>query len=212
MFILIAAFIGLVMNRVRGGGLTDFSWKENWINEKDESFIKPFSKILHDFVFASLFAFALGAHFDTTGIKAFILLYAAMLSGRSMGWGVYIDGIIRREVKDEEEIAFIDKLFLQKKDHPVLRNVAALSVRGMIWTTCLFLGTIVLSELGFRIPSSVFAVPFLGLLMGLVYLVSIGFCQQLKRFKLIDLPAWGFSECVWGFVLWGGYAKLILGA
>jgi hypothetical protein len=212
MFIIITAFVGLIMNRIRGGGLTDFVWQRNLINEKDERFIKPFSKILHDVVFALIFSYGLNVGFDEGGLLCFLTLFVAMWCGRSIGWGTYIDGIIRREVKDEREVAFIDKLIMQKKDHPVLRNVVALSLRGLIWTLCLAVGFFLLNEQNIGITvTNIALVAISGLLMGTTYLIAIGFCQKLKRITNIDLPAWGFAECIWGFVLWGICAQILFG-
>ena len=212
MFILIAAFIGLVMNGIRGGGLTDYTWKHNIINEMDEGFIKPFSKVIHDIIFAALFSYGFDVSLDGKGLLCFLTLYVAMWCGRSIGWGAYIGGLIDREVKKKKEVAFIDKLVMRKSDHPVLRNVAALSLRGMIWTVSLAVGLASLNEQCFSVSLyQILLIAFSGLLMGVTYFLAIGFNQKLKRFTKLNFGDWRFSECVWGFVLWGTCAKILFG-
>ncbi len=53
---LLMALIGGIVNRIRGGGLTDLAWNRNWVREGEEKGIKSFSKILYDTLFAVYFS------------------------------------------------------------------------------------------------------------------------------------------------------------
>lgn len=196
---IIVASVGLVINRVRGGTATDYLRKANWISEKD-SF--PFVKVLNDFAFATSFMLGLGFGFDLKTLLAFTALFLAMWAGRSLGWGSYIGGMIERKVSGEKEVAAIDALVLTKKDHPVLRNTIALSLRGMIWTVCLFVGFLICDLIGFQISDLSFLIVPLGLLMGPTYFLAMEICQRIPT--LVRGNGWQLGELIWGFTLWGG--------
>ena len=115
MIVLIAAFIGSIFNRIRGGGLTNLAWKLNWAHEGDETFWKSFSKIINDVVFGLFFTLALNEFsFSNFSFTTFFIIYGMMFLGRAPGWGSYIGGMIDKEVKGEKEIEQIDEIILNK--------------------------------------------------------------------------------------------------
>lgn len=200
------AVIGMVANRVRGGALTNLSWDMNWINEGKESPTKTIGKHLNDLVFGGLFAYLCTYSFNTKFLAAFSVLTISMWVGRSFGWGTYINGIIERKVLLEEEIKWIDKLVLNKTNYPLLRNTAALSLRGLIWTTCLTAGFAIINLFN-PISFKIFALPFVGLLMGSVYFLTMEICG--RHNKKVRGQGWSLGELFWGFILWGACALLL---
>jgi len=200
------AIIGSVINRVRGGGLTNLSWDMNWTNDKKESPTKSIGKHLNDLVFAGIFSYLITFAFNKEYIWSFIILFFAMWIGRSFGWGTYINGIIERKVLPEEEIKWIDKLLLSNTNYPLLRNTAALSLRGLIWTSCLTAGFAIINLFN-PIPFSIFVLPLVGLLMGTTYFLTMEICE--RHDKKYRGNGWSLGEWFWGFILWGACAYLL---
>jgi len=208
--ILLIAFIGAITNRIRGGGLTNLLWSlkiaigsKAVSFEKHEKFWKSFSKNLHDVIFASVFFWLLNQNFDWRGLICFVAVFSGMRLGRSKGWGAYVGGLLSGKVTGEKEIVIIDKLFLREINHPDLRNSLAIATRGLMWSTCIFLGHL-LSGVSFN-HFLLLIIP-VGLLMPAPYLVSRDICKLLKG----KIGAWGLAEIFWGFILWGFCAKIIL--
>ena len=200
--ILIKAALGALMNRIRGGGLTDFVWKYNIADEGDETFWKSFSKISNDLVFALTFCFILLHSFD---IGLVVILYLFMWIGRSFGWGTYIAGIIEKKVRDEEEIKWIDKLVLNKTDYPVLRNTFALCFRGLMWGVSIAFGFGIAIVSRYEIPlSTLFIIP-ISFLMGPAYLLA----SIIGEYFGDRGRGWQLGEILYGFLLWGGLALII---
>lgn len=194
---------GFIFNRIRGGLLTDLVNSTPKLRKKvvstcfydREKKEVRYAKVLHDLVFTLIFSIVLKATFFGS-----VFIYLGMLAGRSMGWGAYIGGLIDDTIKDGGEIKFIDKLFLTNKDHPDIRNTAALGIRGMMWTACIAFGiaigcsdVISLKQIGLIIIS--------GLPMGVIYNAVFEIDERYK----IALPlvgAWGIAEMFFGGYLW----------
>lgn len=203
------AVCGLLMNRIRGGGLTVFSWDMNWTREGDSSFTKSAGKIGNDLVFALLFSAFLFSEIGVPFLLSVAILFLAMWGGRSVGWGTYIGGMIDKKVSGDKEVEIIDKLVLGKTDHPVLRNTAALSLRGLFWSFCLVIGFALVSFIAY-IPLTFLLILPIGLLMGPIYLLAMTICERHQ--DAIRGFGWSIGEYLWGFVLWGSCATLIFGA
>lgn len=194
--------LGAAMNRIRGGGINDFLLEKGIIKT-----IGGFrNKAFHDVVFSFLFAYLISPSVGLF-IGCALILFLTMWAGRSMGWGTYIQGIIDSKVLNETEIRFIDKIALSKKNHPVIRNVIALSLRGLIWSICLAAGFYACHKLGASFHNNPVSIILVGSWMGVVYLAAIRFCQKTQ--KIFKLAQWGFAEMVWGFVLWGSLYQII---
>lgn len=198
MYNLIIAIVGAVMNRVRGGGLTTLAWEQNWTNEGKEHPTKSIGKIGNDVIFSLMFVLPLFSGVTVNSCLGFAILFFAMWTGRSFGWGTYIGGMIEKKVTGEEEIIWIDKLVLNKTDHPVLRNMAALSLRGLMWSVSLVVGFTILKSFVYIPFTYLFILP-IGLLMGPVYLLAMKISEQGKGRGF----GWSLGEIFWGFVLWG---------
>mgnify|MGYP003638288264 FL=1 len=205
MYNIIIAIVGALMNRVRGGYLTTPSWKMNWTNEGVESPTKSIGKIGNDVIFSLFFTLPLFSGINLDSILSFTILFFAMWTGRSFGWGTYIGGMIEKKVAGEEEIIWIDKLVLNKTDHPVFRNTAALSLRGLMWSVSLVIGFIAIAPFSY-IPLTVLFILPVGLFMGPVYLLAMKISENGKGRGF----GWSLGEIFWGFVLWGTCAISIL--
>lgn len=202
------AITGLIMNRIRGGGLTVLSWDMNWTNRGKEKPTKSIGKILNDVVFGFLFSLLLIDGFNSDFFFSFVILFFAMWIGRSFGWGTYIGGMIEKRVSYEEEIVWIDKLILNKSNYPVARNAIALSLRGLMWTVSLVAGFFLVDVFA-QVPKQIVYLSPVGLLMGLCYYLTIKFADRHEF--LIRGKGWSLGEFLWGFVLWGFCAFFILG-
>lgn len=180
--IILATFFGAFLNRCRGGLLTIL-----FNPDESNTFWKKVGK------FGNAVGFGVIAAICVNSYYALPVGIVAMLIGASFGWGKYITGIIEKGFDvQEEEIKWIDKLVMQKDDYPVLRSVAALSLRGLIWTVCI------------AIPMAFFNLSYLyfapvGLLMGAVYYVTI---------SLFKGHGWGYGEYLFGGLLWGLFATI----
>ena len=200
--IFLAAIIGAITNRIRGGALTNLLWRLRLVRNGDESFIKPFSKNLNDFIFAAIFSFILDIDLDWHGAWCFASLFTGMRLGRSFGWGVYIDDMVNKKVSQRSEIFFIDYLFLRRIDHPLLRNAAALSTRGLMWTLSLAISFYPFCE-------NALWIILIGLFMSPCYLLAMDICEFFDSSKRGS--GWALGEVIWGFALWGSCAEIILG-
>lgn len=173
----LAIILGAFFNRLRGGMFPKL----------------PFSKVIYDFAFALFFTMVL----DPSNKLLFLSLFIASMAGRSLGWGAYIGNMIVKIDNGEEEIKFIDKIIRDFKfpyHKPVIRNTAALSLRGLLWTM-----PIAIAFWFNDFPAS-FWIGSIGLLMGPVYLAVIEACGTLLKDRH---SGWKYSEYVWGAVLWG---------
>jgi len=201
--IIAIALLGALINRLRGGSLVNLSWRLKLIPRGEEGFVKCFAKNLNDFVFASTFSLLLDASFDLLGLWCFASLFVGMRAGRSVGWGVYIEDLISKTVSRRTEVFFIDYLFLREINHPILRNAAALSTRGLLWSISLAAAFYPFSE------NALWIAP-LGLFMSPCYLLAMNIWELIDPSK--RGLGWGFGEMIWGAVLWGSCATILLGA
>lgn len=195
---LVFSLIGAIANRVRGGGINDRLVKLEWIDSVDDFQ----NKLVHDIIFALIFSSIAPIAFVWQFFWVFACLFLTMWAGRSVGWGVYIDGIIAAKKPEQGEVKIIDELVFSKTNHPVLRHTIALSLRGLFWTACLAVG-FALSYLPSGIPCPWGKISLIGLLMGITYLCTARICQFITRKTGFKLPEWGASEMVWGFIMWG---------
>ena len=180
--IILAAILGAFLNRWRGGLLNIL-----FSPEQEKTSLKRIGK------FGNAIGFGLLAGYVASSYYAIVVGIAAMLIGASFGWGKYISGIINKDFDaNEEEIKWIDKLVMKTNDYAQLRSVAALSLRGLIWTVCI------------AIPMAFFNLAYLyfipvGLLMGVVYYVTI---------SIAGAKGWGYGEYAFGGLLWGLFASI----
>lgn len=212
--ILIALF-GALMNHIRGGLLAVLRIKyvavrdkiSYWeANPKVSRIFNTIGKQGNHILFSVVFTASLHIQDWRLALLSLLVLYIGMFGGAAPGWGTYINGMINREIRDEEEISFIDKLVLTgKADHPVLRNTIALSLRGVMWTACLAVAFFILSLFDIASPYLIFGILPVGLLMGPTYLLAMEICQRITTRG----NGWQIGEYFWGFVLWGCIAILI---
>jgi hypothetical protein len=206
---MIAAILGSIFNRFRGGGLQQLAWDFGIGSPRpEEGFAKTLSKILNDIAFAAFFSWYLGLNINIQGFICFGALYAAMAGGRSIGWGTYIDDIINKEVSNRPEVAIIDFLVLRGSNFPRLRNTIALGLRGVIWATSLLVGFIICAFAGADVMQSIFYLPAFGFLMGICYLIPIEICGYFN-IKTGRGYGWTVGEVVFGAVLWGSCQFLL---
>lgn len=189
---ILRAIIGGLANRfLRGGGFVHYADQLGW--KRVVWFLDHCGRISHDIIFALVFAFSWWS---------IPVLAGAMAAGRSFGWGRYIGGIINRRIDldEEPELAWLDKILLNKTDHPVTRCTVALSVRGLVWSLFLALGFYIASA-----DISYFILTPIGLTMGIVYLTMVEICGKIANRR--D-QGWVFGEIVFGAVLWGSISYL----
>lgn len=199
---MLSFIIGAITNRIRGGWATDIARKKEWISTKEEI---PFVKDFNDFIYASLFSCLIALNRDWTCFAVFALLFSSMRLGRSMGWGGYISAMIDQKIDHRrDDVLLLDKWF-RGNDEPVLSGWAALSLRGLIWSTCLYLGFLGIKYLGYDLNNNFHYIPLIGLSMGTCYLIAILVCERLT----FRGNGWQWGELLFGGVLWQSVAWLI---
>jgi len=190
------------MNRIRGGWLTDLFKDDRFAVEflEEIGFWKDgemrFVKDFHDFIFATFFSSILfldGWHY----IVGIFILFFAMDLGKSKGWGNYLGAIVNRDENlQRDDVKIIDWLIFDRRRIPLLtRGIISASLRGLYWTSCLWLGFYFVAMLGYEIPSY-WLIPA-GLLMGPVYYLA-----KLIHDKTKLSHAWGLGEFLFGGYLW----------
>jgi len=207
--------LGAIMNHVRGGFLTVLVTEYYYMRKyndtyevavvKAEKIFKSLGKNLNDFVYALTFSIYLSVPVSWKGSLIFIIYFLAMRAGRSFGWGGYITSMIKKKVPhDRDDVKILDKWF-RGNDEPVLSGWAALSFRGLMWTSLLYLGFLLSTLLGMDFPSTYHYIPLVGLSMGSIYLLSM------KLGELITTRGngWQFGELYFGAALWGGTGYLL---
>ena len=201
--IILISLIGALTNRIRGGWLTDIARKKNWISSQEEI---PYVKDFNDFVYALVFSCLIDFRYDWTALGGFLILFGSMRLGRSMGWGGYISAMIDKEIDhNRDDILLLDKWF-RGNDEPILSGWAALSLRGFIWSTCLYLGFLGVKYFGYELSPNFYHIPFIGLSMGTCYLLAIEICNKIT----FRGNGWQWGEIIFGGVLWGSIALLIV--
>lgn len=194
--------LGALINRIRGGWLTDIARKYKWIKPEEEIHnVKAFN----DIVYALVFSWIIGLKLQYSDLAVLLILFLSMWTGRSMGWGGYISAIIDKKIDhNRDDILLLDKWF-RGNDEPVLSGWAALSLRGFIWSTCLYLGFLGIKHLGYELSSSFYYTPLIGLSMGTCYLAMTLLAEKLT----FRGNGWQWGELLFGAILWGGVAWLI---
>lgn len=174
--IYIMLILGAICNRIRGGLLNIL-----FSPDKDSAILKTIGKFGTPIIFGAMMVVI------THNWYALFAGALGMFIGASWGWGKYISGIIEKSFDvEEEEVEIIDKLVMKTNDHPVLRSVAALSLRGLMWTSVIA-ASLASIDIGYLL-----VLP-LGLLMGPIYYTTI---------QLRGMYGWGLGEYVWGAILW----------
>ena len=193
---IIFALLGALVNRIRGGWATDFARSKNWISEKDKI---PKVKLLNDIIYSTAFAVLLDFRDSWNDLFCVLILFGSMALGRAMGWGGYISAMIDKEIDhNRDDVKILDKWF-RGNDEPILSGWAALSIRGFMWSSCIYLGFLAISFLGHDLPNSFHYIPLVGLFMGSSYLLAITVCDKLS----FRGNGWQYGEMLFGGVLWG---------
>lgn len=210
---LLSTALGGLMNWVRGGNALGFIGKK--FGEDVKKKFNIIDKFLNDAVFGIWFAILAGTVYEgfigetptyTTHFSWSVaaILAGVMSLGRAPGWGVYIGGMINKEITGEKEIEQIDELVLKDKtDKPVLRNAIALSLRGGMWSLSLAAGLLIVKLLAYSAIAfeGILITALAGLLMGPVYWVAIEIAE--KVMKKHRNQGWWLGEVLFGGVLWG---------
>lgn len=169
--------LGAFVNRCRGGLLNKY-----------HQYAKRICKYGNAVVFGVVAGLLIGSWY------AGILATLGMFIGSAFGWGKYIGGIINKTFDpDEVEVRWIDWLVMQKTDYAQLRSVVALSLRGLIWTSC-----IAVSVANWNLDYLFYAP--VGLLMGIVYYITISISKA---------KGWSYGEWVFGALLWGTFTMIL---
>jgi hypothetical protein len=177
---ILALILGAFFNRLRGGMFASLKY----------------AKHIYDMAFAAFFTVGASVY----GLSVFQLatlfctLFLCSWIGRSFGWGAYIGNMIRRKDNGEQENILID--WVRRKYQPVLTNTIALSLRGFLWTLPIAIGFCLNGVSLFY----AFLVSIVGLLMGVVYYITI---EVAEKFTYRS-EGWKYGEYVWGAVLWCG--------
>lgn len=194
--ILLLAIFGAIFNRVRGG----------WILSSNGGALN-----------ALAFGILVGG---ITGDWLAILAAAlGMFAGQSFGWGRYIGASCGYEKMQLKEVWFIDALIAWLRpeptgwltrnygdksmwhyQYPTLRlriwGIVGLSLRGLVWTTCLGVSIAYWAPASFWWP-----VVFSGLSMGLVYPIAREIAVALKT-QNPNGDGWELGEFIFGAILW----------
>lgn len=212
---MLSFLVGAIMNHVRGGLLTKIVAnrvaKKRNISYTDavtivEPFFKTFSKNINAIAYGAFFSYLVGIDFlSKDWLVSMVIFYGSMRLGASMGWGGYISAMIDEKIShDRDDVLLLDKWF-RGDDEPVLSGWAALSLRGFIWSNCLYLGFFVIQYLGYELSCSFHYIPFIGLSMGTCYLLAILICEKIT----FRGNGWQYGELLFGGVLWNLIAYLI---
>ena len=201
--ILIIFTLGAIFNRIRGGCLTDLAIKYDWLSniifdlklwdnkENEVKFVKDLNAIVYGITLT------LGLNLPYYFV---ILNYLAMRLAFSFGWGGYIDGMISKKIDhNRKDVKILDKWFRSNRN-PVASSFMALSLRGFMATTILALPFGLAYYLGL-VSADYRYIPFVGLLMGSIYLLAMALCE--------DLTSRG-NGWQWGEVVFGGYLWAII--
>ena len=204
---LIISLLGALMNHIRGGFLTSVAIKFyikkysfEMAKKKAEAFFKPLGKNLNDFVYTFIFCFLLPTPFSVKALLINPIIFVSMRIGRSFGWGGYIEAMVSEKIQhNRNDIKILDKWF-RGDSVPVLSGWTALSCRGFIWSTCLYLGFLASSYIGLDLNYNYHFIPFVGLMMGTIYLLAI---------KINKSTGWQIGEILFGAYLWGSVSYLV---
>lgn len=121
----------------------------------------------------------------------------AMSAGRSFGWGDYIGALFGYRKTKLKEVVFIDFLIKPLINFSIVWGFIGLSLRGLVWSLFLAL------PLYFYIGSNAQFLALVGLSMGVTYKL----CRMLVN---DDSKAWALGERVFGSILWGTVATILM--
>lgn len=212
---MVSFILGGIMNHVRGGLLTKLIAKrlakkrkisyQEAVKEVEPTF-KTLSKNLNAIVYAFLFSYLIEIPLlSKDWFISLAILYGSMRGAMSMGWGGYISSMIDKKIDhNRDDVLLLDKWF-RGNDEPVLSGWAALSLRGFICSTILYLGFLSISHLGYELSPNFYYISFVGLSMGTCYLIAILMCEKLT----FRGNGWQYGELLFGGVLWQSIACLI---
>lgn len=168
--------------------------------DKAERIFKSLGKNLNDLVYTLVFSYYLQIPLSAKGLLMNSFIFASMKLGRSFGWGGYIEAMISEKIQhNRNDVKLLDKWF-RGNDVPVLSGWAALSCRGFMWSTCLYLGFLACTYLGLILTQASHYLPLAGLSMGTIYLLTI---------KINKSTGWQMGEILFGAALWGSVAYLV---
>lgn len=175
--LLMYAVLGSVMNRIRGGlldtPLLDFNRYPR---------IRTISKISNDVVFG------LSCYLVSGSVLIGIVGAMTMMLGRSWGWGSYVGAIDTGVNSGGEEVKWIDAITMKGSNHMRLRGVAALSLRGAMWTSLIASGlSVVTLNLGMMWIAPI------GLLMGVCYYIG----SRIYKGYIFEC-----GEALFGAIMW----------
>lgn len=161
--------LGGILNRIRGGWLTDFARAKNWISYRDKI---PFVKAFFDISYAAFFTLCFNL-----SLLSFVILFVTSWIGRSFGWGGYLSSMADKEIDhDRDDILLLDKWF-RGNDEPVLSGWAATSVRGLIWSASLYCGFLLVDVYDKPLNDDIKYISISGFAMGSIYLFSFYLCS-----------------------------------
>lgn len=200
MIALLVALLGAFWNRARGGIFSvifnlegEDVGKYDWIGRYGNALL-----------FGGLY------YYVTSAWLAGLAGFGGMMLGASFGWGKYVGGIVQGFYdQNEEEIKWIDNLVMSVYNYPTRRSIAALSLRGLIWSF-----SIVAVLYGFDIAHYYIQGDFTYLDLSLLYFVPVGLTMGIVYYlasrvgRLFGEDAkgqWKLGEYAFGFVLWGAF-------
>lgn len=196
MFLII---LGSIFNRIRGGWLTDLVDKTTTLKkiliklkiyrEKEVQHVRD----LNATAFALTYCYCFNVEY-----RYMIIFYLSMRLAASFGWGGYIEGMISKKIQhNRDDVSLLDKWFRSDR-HPVASSWAALSFRGMMWSTSIYLAFAILDYFGYEFGDSYHYIPLLGFAMGSIYLAS---CEIMQRITQRG-NGWQLGEVLFGAYIW----------
>jgi len=196
---MIFIILGAIFNRIRGGWLTDLVDKTTATKKiliKLKIYRKNEVQHVRD-LNATIFAITYCLYFNID-IKYIIIFYLSMRLAASFGWGGYIEGMISKEIQhNRNDVGLLDKWFRSDR-HPVASSCAALSFRGVMWSTSIYLAFLSLTYFGYEFNPSYHYIPLLGFAMGSIYLAS---CEIMQRITIRG-NGWQLGEVLFGAYIW----------
>lgn len=191
--------LGAVFNRIRGGWLTDLVNRTTTLKKiliKLKIYRKDEVQHVKDLA-ALVFSFTYCYYFDISYYYSFVF-YLAMKLGASFGWGGYISAMIERKIDhNRDDVKLLDKWFRSDR-FPVLSGWAGLSLRGVMWSTSIYLAFLIFNYFGYKFNDSFHYIPLAGLAMGSIYLAS---CEIMQRISFRGY-GWQLGEFLFGAYIW----------
>lgn len=197
--------LGAIFNRIRGGWLTDLVNKTTTIKkiliklkiyrEGEVQHVRDLNAVTFSLVYC--YYFSINYHYS-------FIFYLSMRLAASFGWGGYISAMIERKIDhDRDDVKLLDKWFRSDR-RPVASSWAALSLRGVMWSTSIYLAFLIFEQLGYSFNDSFHYIPLVGIAMGSIYLLS---CEIMQRITIRG-NGWQLGEVLFGAYIW--YAPYLL--